>query len=867
MGLVTKHLPRLMCLMILFTLASCGGGSSTGQSTNKSDSGQTTNQTSNNDSSDTNSAFSEAEIALMLKGKSIYEGKCQACHGEKGMGDIGGSLVHSYDLTLLTNIVTTTMPPTGAKCVGECASSVSLWIAKGFPTLTQPSGSTGSNAGNGNNTDNNTGSIEEVPLDPNLAKGKDYYDAQCLSCHGNDGAGATPILSCEAKDRCSNQAALTSYIAKAMPPGATHYTGEKADLTARYILEVLFNHDNNVDVPYSTDNIQVKNWQETLYKTSLNLIGRLPTAQEKTNAKDEAGYNAVVQGYLAMPEFYARLKDMFNDTYLVRGASNVADKISTTNFPNARWYDMDALVSPLNLNADINTAKDMAKTATERALKEEVLELVKYVVQNDKPFSEILTAEYLMVNPFSARTYGVYDQVTWSTPNSIEALEFKPTKLTLANYTHSGLLNAFPFLITYPDTSTNRNRHRARYIFNFFLDKDIMLVGSRLTDSNAVSGANPTKDDPSCNICHNTIDPVASLLFNFQGAVTFNATRMSPADMLKGGLNGVEMPSSFATKKLSWLSAEIIKDPAFARSIVRTAYKGLTGHELMKPGLTRTDYELSAYIKQEEMIESLASKFRIGFNFKQLMLDLTKTVYYRAKSLAAIAGDTSAYRESSASRPLSPEILSAKLISSVGLKWTGNIQGSGTDKILDRGGNGYFSYLGGIDSSNTIVRPLDSNSLMHASHKRLAVEMSCLVTARDFFLAPTSRNLLSLVERTTVPFDVSGNAVEANQTLIKKNIIQLFSKLHGVTLAENDPEVLEVLNVFNNTFKKGQAKIKAAPTNAALKSLPSMCQVNNDPITGVALTRGQTRTDDNYVIRSWMSVMYYLLSDRNFNYE
>ena len=30
-----------------------------------------------------------------------------------------------------------------------------------------------------------------------------------------------------------------------------------------------------------------------------------------------------------------------------------------------------------------------------------------FVVAEDRPFSEVLTADYMMVNPFSARSYGV----------------------------------------------------------------------------------------------------------------------------------------------------------------------------------------------------------------------------------------------------------------------------------------------------------------------------------------------------------------------------------------------------------------------------------------------------------------------------
>ena len=39
------------------------------------------------------------------------------------------------------------------------------------------------------------------------------------------------------------------------------------------------------------------------------------------------------------------------------------------------------------------------------------MKLIEYIVRNDRPFSEIVTADYIMVTPFSARGYGIYDQV------------------------------------------------------------------------------------------------------------------------------------------------------------------------------------------------------------------------------------------------------------------------------------------------------------------------------------------------------------------------------------------------------------------------------------------------------------------------
>ena len=41
----------------------------------------------------------------------------------------------------------------------------------------------------------------------------------------------------------------------------------------------------------------------------------------------------------------------------------------------------------------------------------EPLELVKHIVRNDRPFTEIITADYIMESPYSARGYGNFEEI------------------------------------------------------------------------------------------------------------------------------------------------------------------------------------------------------------------------------------------------------------------------------------------------------------------------------------------------------------------------------------------------------------------------------------------------------------------------
>ena len=45
------------------------------------------------------------------------------------------------------------------------------------------------------------------------------------------------------------------------------------------------------------------------------------------------------------------------------------------------------------------------------ALIREPSELIAYLVRNDRPFSELVSADYIMVSPYTARGYGIFDEI------------------------------------------------------------------------------------------------------------------------------------------------------------------------------------------------------------------------------------------------------------------------------------------------------------------------------------------------------------------------------------------------------------------------------------------------------------------------
>ena len=50
-------------------------------------------------------------------------------------------------------------------------------------------------------------------------------------------------------------------------------------------------------------------------------------------------------------------------------------------------------------------------------------------MRNDRPFTEIVTADYIMVSPYSARGYGIFDEVRDQFDDPEDPFEYVPAKL------------------------------------------------------------------------------------------------------------------------------------------------------------------------------------------------------------------------------------------------------------------------------------------------------------------------------------------------------------------------------------------------------------------------------------------------------
>jgi hypothetical protein len=331
-----------------------------------------------------------------------------------------------------------------------------------------------------------------------------------------------------------------------------------------------------------------------------------------------------------------------------------------------------------------------------QAVGREPLELIAHIVMTDRPYTEVLTADYTMVNAFSDLAYrseagfshefagedGFYDR----RPFGI----FKPGyndghiphdeqfenneeegRYTFSDYQqwpHAGVLSTQAWLARYPSTDTNRNRARARWTYFHFLGVDIEKSAPRSTDPDALADTdNPTMKNPACTVCHERLDPVAGAyqsfgdighyLDQFGGMDSLSDAYKCPEcyggeygstdyqegdtwyrDMRTPGFEGDPAAPEFQDS-LQWLSHEIVNDPRFAVATVQFWWPAVFGSALLHPPVNAeaddAGQKIRAFNAQQSLISDLAGDFEAsGFDLKSLLTDMVMSPWYRHSTLS-----------------------------------------------------------------------------------------------------------------------------------------------------------------------------------------------------------------------------------------
>ena len=274
---------------------------------------------------------------------------------------------------------------------------------------------------------------------------------------------------------------------------------------------------------------------------------------------------------------------------------------------------------------------------------EEPLELIASIIQERRPFTEIVTSQDIMMNYYTSMTYfgtadpeenpfvadmaghPMHQQLKNGPTHVVYDVEmpdhrvFKPyrtmrrthfgtppppaftmstvnprvmTFKTPTDFPRAGILSSAAFMKRFPGSDLNMQRHRAWQTMRLLLDYDILLnQGDRLSiaDVNEPNGG-ATVSNGDCASCHSILDPVAGLFRDFgadgQSFTGAFADQRWSTDIHPPGAGGLGASGRQASHdrdadgpSLPYLAQLIIADPRFPAAMVKYAWKQVIGDE------------------------------------------------------------------------------------------------------------------------------------------------------------------------------------------------------------------------------------------------------------------------------------------------
>lgn len=491
---------------------------------------------------------------------------------------------------------------------------------------------------------------------------------------------------------------------------------------------------------------------DLLLRASMDLRGTRPTPAELDQVEqDAAAYDADIDQYLHSDAFLERVKDVYDDALLVRREDDDDERRDETS-----------------------------------ALYGEALELIAYIVKNDRPFSEIGTADYTVANELfqqNGRMPYPMEPVTGS--------EWQPTHY-LDGRPHAGLLSTSAFYQVWDTNNTNVNRRRANrwsivfHCYNF-LDTPVDVTRNvDNNDPNAVLNAVTTRED--CKACHQRLDPLASFLFPTDNAGFENN---GPTDFFRGNPErwrrvNRRAPAVYGRPGMDLrdMGRLLTENEKFDQCQSKRAFRLLTGR------WPQSSTELAA-------TDAIAQQWGSAdqHNFRALVRRWMQSDAYKTQPKTDNASTV---------RRASPERLESLFADLTGFVWNRPPDNDEDDNnpesrpnrtapvsLLTTEERGFKIILGGINGVTVSSRSQDLNASVAVLQRKLATLAAAYVMTNDLTAPDGSRKLLNGVTGTETPDD---------EAAIRAVIVQLARRLYGVRWSADGSDTSAVFQLFRALY-------------------------------------------------------------------
>lgn len=484
-------------------------------------------------------------------------------------------------------------------------------------------------------------------------------------------------------------------------------------------------------------------------------------------AEDPSRLPAIVDQYLSTPEFGATIKDLHNEALWLRTnqANFTFRPVAGTGFASGTFQHVS------------------------ESLSEEPLRLIEDVVMNDRPYSEIVTANYTFANGVVAAIWGLPytgDGQQWQKTSWQSAGEPRPA---------AGILASSELYFRHRSAGANYHRGRANAITRSLLCHDYLaadiVVDTSIDLSDPDIVANAVVANPSCAGCHQTLDPIGSVLPGFRGNINLaNLTAYpvtnwyAPARENQWRTTTKRPPGFYGVPapKLDSLGKLIAEDPRFARCAAQRFAAYFTQRQAEDLPVKWISSLTDTFTAQGKSAKALAKAVVLSDEFR--------TSHAKADAAVELADSVVGLQK------VRPEQLDRMIFDLTGYRWqhesATRVAGMtvGTASLLQSDAIGFRVLAGGIDSYFVTLPSHTYNATSSLVLRRLAGEAAGFVVDADFAKpGRATRKLLSKVDATT-----------SAESDIRAQLVDLHVRIFGTVDAAASPEIDQSYSLFAETL-------------------------------------------------------------------
>jgi hypothetical protein len=557
-----------------------------------------------------------------------------------------------------------------------------------------------------------------------------------------------------------------------------------------------------------------------LLKRASMAVRGVPASLDEIRAveQDAEVLPALVEQWLVSDDFGDTVEDLHAELYLLRADTNF--QLPVMGPLEERGYNQ----------ADLHFSTVGAPTR-----------MVREIVLGDRPYTEILTADYTVANEVVAEIYGLAFDPSGPEWQHTRWIDGRP---------QSGLLSDSEMWRRHVSNAANFHRGRANFVSRAFLCEDIggrdvfVAGGVDIADEFAVAEAVSTQT--GCVGCHNVLDPLAAFFWGYKEQLQRNAVlsaydlncewdwTLGPPPLGDYRIEHWCYPLKFydvseeddwaywqlrppgyfgvpaeTVVDLGWLIAE---DPRFATCTART----FAGY------LMQTDRDRVP----DDYADHLARVFvDSGFDAKALVREIVLSEPFgAARILPGTQLPTTDVEVPFVPglQSIRPEQLSRTIEALTGFRWLAN-----QDRAdCEAGGN---SCWGAVDLATTdvygfrsMMGGIDSYTVLHPTHtptptkllaiRKVAEEAAGFAVLADSNAAPGSRRLLTRVDP----------RVDTDPVLIRGQLAELFTRILGEPVDPEDEDVTALLGLWQAAAARAGAQEGWRVVLSALLQDPQM---------------------------------------------